>query len=114
MSDADLPDASAFLRTPKAALENGDLGPAYECARTAAELAAKTILRRAQVAAVARVHNVAPLLVEAGLWPGGETGRRLSKFLADSTRGVYGIGEPLTRNEVERGIRLAQQLIDAT
>lgn len=39
-----VPQAQAYLRTAEAALAGGDYGPAYENARTAAELAAKHLL----------------------------------------------------------------------
>lgn len=112
MAGPELDDAAAFVRTAEAALANGDIGPAYECARTAAEFAAKWMLRRQGSTAVTKEHNVAPQLVRAGLWPGGAQGRRLSQFLADATRGIYGVGEPLGRSDAERGIRTAKRLLE--
>jgi len=82
--------AQAFLRTARAAQENGDHGPAYECARTAAELAAKAML--SQTGIPPKRHNVANLLVGAGRWPAKEF-KRLSQFMGDDTRGIYGFHE---------------------
>jgi hypothetical protein len=102
--------AEGYLRTAAAALESGDLAPAYENARTACELAAKQMLA-ARGVSVGKEHNVARPMVEAGLWPGGEPGKRLSKFLGDYTRGVYGFSERIRRLDVERGISMAEQMI---
>jgi|GEM_PF-3487766 len=112
MTDADmLGRAEGFLRTARAALANGDWPQAYENARTACELAAKHWLERAGAPSSSKEHNVAPQLVKAGLWEGGVSGRRLSRFLGDHTRGVYGFSEPVTRDEAERGCRLADDII---
>ena len=103
--------AEGYLRTAATALAAGDLAPAYENARTACELAAKHMLA-AKGVAVGKEHNVAPQLVAAGLWPGGEPGKRLSKFLGDYTRGVYGLAERIRASEVERGISMAGQMVE--
>ncbi len=113
MADGNLLDrAEGYLRTARAALENGDLSPAYENARTAAELAAKAMLARHGVTATGKEHNVAPQLVQAGLWPAGEPGKRLSRFLGDYTRGVYGFSEPVKPQDAERGLRLAGSVLE--
>lgn len=111
MSDGPLALAEGYLRTAKAAAENHDWPQAYENARTAAELAAKHLLARNGVKAVAKEHDVAPLLVRADLWPGGASGRRLSQFLGDHTRGVYGLAEPVRQRDAELGMRLAESVI---
>ncbi|MES2154210.1 MAG: HEPN domain-containing protein [bacterium] len=103
--------AESYLRTARAALEAGDIAPAYETARTACELAAKAILDQRGIPTSGKEHNVAPQLVQAGAWPGGDPGKRLSKFLNDYTRGVYGVGETIARKEAERGVALAEQMI---
>lgn len=102
--------AEGYLRTAIAAADTGDLAPAYENARTACELAAKHMLT-AKGIATGKDHNVARLLVENHLWPGGDVGKRLSKFLGDYTRGIYGFTERISRTEVDRGIIMAQQMI---
>jgi HEPN domain-containing protein len=113
MDDSALLQRSAgYLRTAQAALANADHPQAYENARTAAELAAKHLLAVHGVATTGKDHNVAPHLAKAGLWPGGEPGRRLSKFLGDYTRGVYGFAEPVSKVEAERAIRLAGQVLE--
>lgn len=103
--------ALGYLRTADAALANGDWPQAYENARTAAELAAKHVLE-ARGIAWGKEHNVAGKLTRAGAWPGGAIGTRLSKFLDDATRGVYGVGQAVTRVEAERGRKMAQDVID--
>jgi HEPN domain-containing protein len=103
--------AEEYLRTAKAALDAEDWAPAFENARTACELAAKAILTHIGKATSGKQHNVAPQLVQAGLWPGGDVGKRLSKFLDDYTRAVYGFTEPVTRSDAERGYRLAGEMI---
>lgn len=104
--------AEGYLRTAKAAAANQDWPQAFENARTAAELAAKHLLAREGIAAVAKEHDVAPQLVQADLWPGGELGRRLSRFLRQSTRGVYDVEETVRRGDVERALRLADAVLD--
>lgn len=103
--------AEGYLRTAQAAASNGDWPQAFENARTGAELAAKHLLARNGVVAVAKEHDVAPLLVKANLWPGGAQGRRLSLFLGDYTRGIYGLHESVSRGDAERGIRMAEVVI---
>jgi HEPN domain-containing protein len=113
MPDGGLLDrAEGYLRTARAALDNGDLPQAYENARTAAELAAKAMLARNGITATGKDHNVAPALVQAGCWPGGGPGKRLSRFLGDFTRGVYGFSEPIAVRDAERALRLAEQVIE--
>lgn len=114
-----MPDASllglaeGYLRTAKAAAANHDWPQAFENARTAAELAAKHLLARNGIHVVAKEHDVAPLLVQAGLWLGGDQGRKLSRFLRQSTRGVYDLEEPVRRGDAERGIRMAETVLAA-
>ena len=110
--DGFLERAEGFLRTARSAVENGDWPQAYENARTACELAAKELLARKAVPATGKEHNVTSQLVQAGLWPGGDVGKRLSRFMGDHTRGIYGIVEPVTRAEAERGCRMAEDLIN--
>ena len=100
--------ARVFLRTADAALAAGDYGPAYENARTAAELAAKHLLSKQGIPP--KAHNVTEALTRAGHWPTGEPFKRLSKFLGDHTRGIYGIHEPVTGKEARRGVQLAKQV----
>ncbi|HUR26185.1 MAG TPA: HEPN domain-containing protein [Candidatus Thermoplasmatota archaeon] len=104
--------AEGYLRTAQAAASNADWPQAYENARTAAELAAKHLLARNGIVAVAKEHDVAPLLVQANLWPGGAQGRRLSLFLGDYTRGIYDVHESVSRGDAERGIRMAQTVME--
>lgn len=104
-----LEQAQGYLRTAQAALDAGDLGPAFENARTAAELAGKHIL--SAFGRPPKQHNITEDLVKSGAWPAGEPARRLSKFLGAHTRGIYGFDEPVKRAEAERGYRLAEQLI---
>lgn len=101
--------AHAFLRTAEGALAAGDYGPAYENARTAAELAAKHLLSKQGIPP--KAHNVAEALTQAGHWPAGEPFKRLSKFLGDHTRGIYGFHKPVTGKEAERGVQLAKQVL---
>jgi HEPN domain-containing protein len=103
--------AFGYLRTAEAAFGNGDHPQAYENARTASELGAKHMLAGRSIATSGKDHNVAPQLVQANLWPGGDAGRRLSKFLNDYTRGVYGLAEPVSKAEAERAIHLAGQVL---
>lgn len=111
VEDSLLTRAESYLRTAIGAAKRGDLAPAYENARTACELAAKHMLT-ARGVNTGKEHNIARPLVEAGLWPGGDVGKRLSKFLGDYTRGVYGFKETISRNEVERGVLMAEQMIE--
>jgi len=110
--DGLLQRAEGYLRTAQSAADNGDTMPAYENARTAAELAAKFMLEKKGIP-FSKEHNVAPDLVKAGLWPGGEVGKRLSKFLQDYTRGVYGFDEPVRTADLSRALRLAGDLLAA-
>lgn len=104
-----LAQAQAFLRTAGAAFAQGDHGPAYENARTAAELAAKHMLGKSGI--TSKAHNVAEPLVAAGHWPSGEPFKRLSKFLGDHTRGIYGFHDPVSAKEAERAIRMASEIL---
>lgn len=103
-----LSQAEAYLRTALAALENKDFGPAYENARTSAELSAKHML--AQSGKPPKKHNVADLLVEAGRWPEKEF-KRLSQFMGDDTRGIYGFHDAVTGKEALRGVTLAKEVL---
>jgi hypothetical protein len=58
-----------------------------------------------------KAHNVAEALTKEGHWPAGEPFKRLSKFLGDHTRGIYGFHEPITKKEAERGIKLAGEVL---
>jgi hypothetical protein len=110
--DGLLQRAEGYLRTAQSAAENGDVMPAYENARTAAELAAKSMLQRKGLP-FGKEHNVASDLVQAGLWPSGQPGKRLSKFLQDYTRGIYGFDEPVRAADLGRALRLAGDLLAA-
>ena len=103
--------AEGYLRTARSAAENLDWPQAFENARTAAELAAKHLLARHGMTAIGKEHDVAPQLVKAGLWPAGVQGQRLSRFLSEYTRGVYGLKEPVRRSDAERGIRMAEEAL---
>lgn len=103
--------AEGYLLTARAAFDAGLRPQAFENARTAAELAAKSVLQRAGIR-YGKEHNVARELVTAGGWPPGEPAKRLSKFLEDFTRGVYGFHEPVTSREAERALRLASEVIE--
>ncbi len=58
-----------------------------------------------------KTHNVADALVNDKHWPPGEPFKRLSKFLGDHTRGIYGFHDPVSGKEALRGIQLAKELI---
>lgn len=111
MPDGLLALAEGYLRTAKAAAANHDWPQAFENARTAAELAAKQVLADHGRPAVAKDHAVTPQLVHAGLWPAGVHGQRLSRFLGDYTRGVYGLSEPVRRSDAESGLRIAEAVL---
>jgi HEPN domain-containing protein len=112
MAETLLARAQGYLATARLAADAGHPAPAYENARSAAELAAKAMLGASGIR-FGKDHNVAPDLVRAGLWPGGDLGKRLSRFLSDATRGVYGIAEPVRPAEAERAIRLAGNVLEA-
>lgn len=101
--------AGQYLRTAQAALQAGDMDASFECARTAAELAAKALLTRHEVP-FSETHNVAGALVKAGLWPRGR-GSDLSEFLSAFVQGVTAFGRELQARDVEKGIRLAGELV---
>lgn len=104
-----LKQAKAYLRTAEQALEAGNNGPAYENARTAGELAAKHLLSKAGVTPP-KEHNVAAELVTANQWPSADF-KRLSKFLGDHTRGIYGFHDLPSATEAKRGIQLAKEIV---
>jgi HEPN domain-containing protein len=101
-----------YLRTARAALDAGDWAPAFENARTACELAAKALLTHMGKETTGKQHNVARQIIDAQLWPGGEPGKRLSKFLSDYTRAVYGFKDPADRSEAQRALRMASDMIE--
>jgi hypothetical protein len=102
--------AEAYFRTAVAAVKEGDPDPAYENFRTAAELAAKALLQHLEVP-YPRSHNIGGTLAQAGCWPKGEQGRRMSVFLASSTRAVYGFTQDVDPLAVQEAHRLADQMI---
>ena len=103
--------AGQYLRTAHAAQANGDTDAAFENARTAAELAAKSMLAHAGVRYGAD-HNVSGTLVRAGLWPRSRAAP-LSKLLGEFVRGVYGFTNEVRPTDAARAIRLAGSVLEA-
>ncbi len=102
--------AKEYQRTALAAAVNKDLNAAFENARTAAELAAKSMLVVAQHG-YGKDHNVAPALVKTGLWPAGRDASKLSRFLGAYARGVYGLAEPVEPSEAQEALAWADRLV---
>lgn len=104
--------AQQYLRAAEFSRREGDFDAAFENARTAAELAGKSLLEAAGVP-YEEEHNVAGALTHHNLMPPNVEGRRLSRLLAQFTRGVYGFREPIHERDVEEALRMARRLIQA-
>lgn len=103
--------ATEWLRAAKQAYREHLYNAAYELGRTAAELASKALLFRAK-GTYPKEHNVAGALHQHRLLPAGVSETKLSRLLADFTRGSYGFNEPVEPAEAKRAIDLASQILD--
>lgn len=110
--DAMLSRAEEHLLAAEACLAKSLLNPAYELARTAAELYAKTLLL-GRTKDYPREHNVAGELQHQRLVPRAMSPAKLSRFLDDHTRGGYGFDQPVEAREVRAAIDMARQLAAA-
>lgn len=104
--------ARMWLATGEAELKAGRLPVAFEACRTAAELAAKALLLRAQKP-FPQSHMVAGELQQAGLMPAGVDGKRLHGLLSKFTLGTYGFDQPVHRAEAQEALRIARRMVSA-
>ena len=104
--------ATEHLQAAQRCLGDGLHHPAYELARTAAELYAKALLVR-KTGSYPREHNVSGELQHRRLIPPDVSPTELSRFLDDYTRGGYGFSHPVEAREVRKAIALATKLRQA-
>lgn len=103
--------ARQYHATAESARAAGHLDAAFENARTAAELACKSLLEHAGVP-YPEEHNVAGAMVRHGLWTRGRAAP-LSKLLQEYVRGVYSLHRPVSGQEARRATQLAGTVIAA-
>lgn len=104
--------AADWLRMAELGHQDGRHEAAYECARTACELAGKSMLQR-KLGRYPRSHEVQGDLFREGLIPPGVSAKRLSGLMADTTRGTYGVGPRVTSQEALTAIGLAKRMVGA-
>lgn len=101
--------AEEHLKAAQTCLAAGLLNPAYELARTAAELYGKALILK-RLGSYPRDHNVSGELRHRRLLPDDVSPTDLSKLLEDYTRGGYGFEEPVEAREARKAIAIATRL----
>lgn len=114
MKDAHAQDlarrATDWQRMAELGLQDGRLEAAYECARTACELAGKALLQE-KLGRYARSHEIQGDLFRERLIPAAVNAKRLSKLLGDFTRGTYGVGPRVSSSEASSAVALAKAMV---
>lgn len=114
MKDAHAKDlarrARDWHRMAELGFEDGRHEAAYECARTACELAGKALLQE-KVGRYARSHEIQGDLFREGLIPAAVNAKRLSKLMGDVTRGTYGVGPRVSASEASSAVALAKAMV---
>lgn len=104
--------AIEWVETARLAIAERHANAAYECARTACELAGKALLSL-RLGSYPRQHEIQGLLSKEALIPPNVNKTTLSRILGDWTRGTYGFAEPVSMKEAEQALRVAERMVEA-
>lgn len=105
--------ARQFLDAAQAEGAAGWREVAFALARTAVELAGKALLLVKTGTYPPKEHAIGGMLARAGLVPRGMDKGELAQFLAQYSRGEYGVFESVSAREVTRALGLATTLVNA-
>lgn len=104
--------AEEWLEVAQGAIEEDFVHAAYECARTAAELAAKAMLLRI-AGTYPKRHDVSDDLRQHALLPDNIKARDLRALLQSFTLAVYLFNDPVTKRQARDAVRIARRLVES-